>query len=84
MTSGTKNPKKLFFLHFKPIDRVWILSSGVENTHLRQLFLYSIYLFEYIFSKIVRIDKLHDYHEKIVFLTMVAMETGKRHFFSYH
>ena len=59
--------KKIFFLHFDPIVKVWVLTSGVEDISLQQFFLSSLSLFDFIFSGIVWIDKLRDCYERICF-----------------
>ena len=38
MTSFSKNLKKYFLLDFDSILMAWVLSSGVEDTHLQQFF----------------------------------------------
>ena len=47
------------------VARVWVLSNEVENATLSQFFLINLYLFDSIFSGIVRVDQLHNYVEGI-------------------
>ena len=71
-------------LHFDPIVnvRVWVLSNHVEKTSLR-VFSNSVYLYDSMFAEIVWINKPHYVMKWFIFVTMVALETRERHFFSY-
>ena len=73
------------FVAFLPNNkvRVWIFSSGVEDTLLPQICLSSLYLHDSNFSGVIWIDKLHDCDERVCFCNNVSIVTGKRDFFSY-
>ena len=45
----------------------WILRNGVKDTPLQQFFLSSLYSFDFTFSGIVWIDKLHNCVKGIIF-----------------
>ena len=60
------------------------VADEANDIPLWQLFLRILYLFDYIFSGIVWIDKLDYIMKEFVSLKMIVMEIGKRRLFSYH
>ena len=60
------------------------VADEANDVPLWQLFLRILYLFDYIFSGIVWIDKLDYIMKEFVSLKMIVMEIGKRRLFSYH
>ena len=72
-----------FLLHFDPVANV--LTNGVEVATFRQFFLIDHYLFDTNFSgEVVELISCIIRLKKFFSLTMVAIEMGKRHYFSYH
>lgn len=76
--------QKITLLLFVSFARIWVLSNRVEDETLLRFFLFKLYPFDLIFSVIVCIDKYHNCGEESVSLTMVAIEIGKGHLFSFH
>ena len=76
MVNISKNPKNYFLLHFDLVSWVWVLSNKVEDATFRQFFLINLYLFDSIFSGIVRIDQLHDFDEGICLLNSGCYGNG--------
>ena len=85
MTNVIKNQKRYFLLHFDSVARVWVLSNGVEDATLWQFVLINLYLFDSIFTGIVRFNKLHNCVEGICLLnsSWKYMKMVKRHYLSY-
>ena len=77
-----KIKKQFFHFHFDTAARVFVINNWTQDTILSQSFLSTLYLFESVFSGVVWTNRLHDLDEGIFFLTTVAMEIGKIHFFN--
>ena len=84
MTCSNKNIKENFPRIFDLVTRVFDLSNGAQDKILGQFAVSRLYLFDSMFTGIVWIDKLNDLMKEFVFLTMIAMEIGKRQYFSHH
>ena len=66
-TNGGKNPKKKCLMHFDPDLRSLTLAIGT---------IANLYLFDSIFSVIVRTNRLHGFDEGICFPENCCSENG--------
>ena len=84
ITCSNKNIKGHFWRIYDFVTRAFDLSNRAQDKILGQFFVSRLYLFDSMFKGIVWIDKPNDLMKEFVFLTMIAMEIGKRQYFSCH